>query len=80
MIRNEVRAYLKDHREPFVQEVFEAAGHLHMQPIQRTVVGCLKALGDRFEKVTKDELIVAVLVVQVQCAHTKSKRKQSSSG
>jgi hypothetical protein len=39
----------------------------------------LKVLGDRFSKVTKDELIVAVLVVQVQCAHSKRKCEQSGS-
>lgn len=80
MIRDAVRNYLRDNKKAFVMDVFEAAGHLPMQPIQRTVVGCLKALGDRFKKVTKDELIVAVLVVQIQCAHSKSNSEQSGSG
>ncbi len=80
MIRDEVRQFLKNNKEMFVRDVFEAAGHLKMKPIQRTVVGCLKALGDRFNKVTKDELIVAVLVVQIQCAQLKSKCKHSGSG
>jgi hypothetical protein len=80
MIRDEVRQFLKDQRESFVEEVFGAAGHLNMAPLQRTVVGCLKALGDRFAKVTKDELLVAVLVVQIQCAHSKRKSKSSGIG
>lgn len=78
MIRDEVRRFLKSNKKRFVRDVFKAAGHLPMRPIQRTVVGCLKALGDRFGKVTKDELIVAVLVVQIQCAHSKSRSTHST--
>jgi len=70
-LRDEVRQYLKDNKESFVQEVYNAAGHLNLVPLARTVVGCLKVLGDRFSKVTKDEIIVAVFVVQMQCAHSK---------
>ena len=77
MIRDEVQKFLKSQRELFVSEVLAAAGHLGMEPIQRSVVGCLKVLGDRFDKVTKDELLVAVLVVQIQCAHSKIKCKKS---
>lgn len=78
MIRSEIKTYLLNEPEGLVRSVFEAAGHLPMAPAQRTVVGCLKVLGDRFGKVTKDELFAAVLVVQVQCVH--SKRKSESSG
>lgn len=70
-VRDEVRQFLKENKEKLVQEVFDAAGHLDMPPLSRTVVGCLKVLGDRFGKVTKDEIVVAVFVVQTQCAHFK---------
>ncbi len=75
MIRNEVRQFLADNKAAFVNEVFEAAGHLNMTPVKRSIVGCLKVLGDRFTKVTKDEIFIAVLVVQMQCAHSKIKSK-----
>lgn len=75
MIREEVGEFLRNNKEAFVDEVFEASGHLDMTPIKRAVVGCLKVLGDRFGKVTKDEIVVAVLVVQFQCAHSKNKSK-----
>jgi hypothetical protein len=77
MIRDEIRQFLKKEKMLFVEEVHAAAGHLNMKPLQRTVVGCLKALGDRFEKVTKDELVIAVLVVQITCAHSKKKSMPS---
>lgn len=80
MIRDEIRQFLRNDRELFVRDVLEAAGRLNVKPIHRAVVGCLKALGDRFGSVTKDELIVAVLVVQIQCAHTKSKCERSENG
>lgn len=78
MIRDEVRQYLKDNRAQFVREVFEAAGHLNLTPIQRTVVGCTKVLGDRFGKVSKREIMVATVVVQIQCAHMKRSSGKSS--
>jgi hypothetical protein len=80
MIREEVGAYLVKEREALVQEVFEAAGHLPVGPWKRTIAGCLKVLGDRFGKVTKEELFAAALVVQLQCALTKSKCKPSDNG
>jgi len=78
-VRPEVRDHLVRNRESLVREVLKAAGHLRTGPLQRTVVGCAKVLGDRFGRVTRDELYVAVMVVQFQCALSMKKYKTSDS-
>ena len=75
--RQTVKSFLRDSGDEFVLSVFDAAQTLtHLTPMQRTVAGCLKVLGDKFGSVTIGELQLAVLLVQIRCGRSKNNGKR----